>query len=153
MIRGWSITRAVAVLLGAILAAAVGAKLLYNAAVHAGSEPAAPPWGQDRMEFIAWNEERWTAWINGERFVLAPRAPGKWRRHANATLAFLDWDGEPWQAKIDNGEFLLARRGDWKGRTERASALRYRDWHGRRQLRTVAQLTRRVERSAANEQG
>jgi hypothetical protein len=134
--------KAILALIAAVVLAVVAARILY--VVEVGSDhPSTPePWAQNKMEFVAWNDEAWTAWIHGERFELAPRHEGKWRRHANATLAFTDWQGEPWQAKIDGDQFLLARRGDWKGRTERASAVRYRDWRGRPQLRTVAQLRR-----------
>lgn len=94
------------------------------------------------MQFVSWDDERWTARIRDHTFELTPRAEGRWQHHVNASLAFIDWEGEPWQAKIDGQQFLLADRGNWKGRIERAGALRYRDWHGHRQVRTVAQLRR-----------
>jgi hypothetical protein len=133
--------RAVAILAGAILAAVFAAKLLYNATIKPDVESTAQPWAQHRMEFVAWNDEQWTAWVRNDKFVLLPHEPGKWQRHVNPSLAFVDWQGEPWQAKIDGDEFLLAPRGNWHGRAERAEALRYLDWRGGRQLRTVAQLT------------
>lgn len=134
--------KVVAVLLAAVAAAVLGARLLYEATTRSVAAPVEQPWAQDRMEFVAWNGTRWTAWIRHERFELLPRTPGKWQRHANATLAFADWEGEPWQAKIVGEEFLLAYRGDWRGRTERARALRYRNWQGEQQLRTIPQLRR-----------
>jgi hypothetical protein len=130
-------------LLAAVLAVALAARLLYNNTIaETDSGPIPQPWAQHAMEFVAWNDARWTAWIRKDRFELLPREEGKWQRHANVSLAFVDWQGQPWQAKIDGKQFLLAHRGDWKGRIERASAIRYRDWRGDPQLRTVAQLRR-----------
>ena len=143
-------TRVLAVLLAAVVAAILGARLLYGITYRAtvGIAPASTsqlplqPWTQDRIQFVAWDDERWTARIRDDKFELTPRAEGRWQHHANASLAFIDWEGKPWQAKIDGQQFLLAHRGNWKGRIERADALRYRDWHGHRQVRTVAQLRR-----------
>ncbi|MGH8177518.1 MAG: hypothetical protein ACREV5_14760 [Steroidobacter sp.] len=135
-------TRALAVLLAAVLAAILAARLLYGATAGIDTALKLQPWTQNSMQFVAWDDEWWTAWIRDDRFELTPRAEGKWRRHVNASLAFIDWEGKPWQAKIEGQQFLLAYRGDWKGRIERASALRYRDWRGHHQLRTVAQLSR-----------
>jgi hypothetical protein len=129
-------------LLAAVLLAVLAARLLYSATAATGAEPTPQPWTQNRMEFVAWNDEPWTAWIRDDRFELLPQEEGRWRRHVNVSLAFIDWQGQPWQAKIDGEQFLLAHRGDWKGRTERANAVRYRDWRGHPQLRTVAQLRR-----------
>lgn len=129
-------------LLAAVLAAIFAARLLYNATAETDTEPTPQPWAQNAMEFVAWNDERWTAWIRDDKFELQPQEEGTWRRHANVSLAFTDWQGEPWQAKIDGEQFLLAHRGNWKGHTERARAVRYRDWRGHPQLRTVAQLRR-----------
>jgi hypothetical protein len=134
--------KAVLGLVVAVVLAVLAARVWYLVEADTDQAPTPEPWAQNRMEFVAWNDEAWIAWIRGERFELTPRHEGKWRRHANVTLAFTDWQGEPWQAKIDGEQFLLARRGDWKGRTERASAVRYRDWRGHPQLRTVAQLRR-----------
>jgi hypothetical protein len=94
------------------------------------------------MEFVAWNGEKWTAWIRDGAFEQRPSNEGQWSRHANASLAFIDWEGRPWQSKIDGDTLLLAYRGDWKGPTERVTAIRYRDWNGENQLRTPAQLRR-----------
>jgi hypothetical protein len=139
-------TRVLAVLLAAVVAAILAARLLYDVTTGedaaSTSQPALQPWTQDRMQFVAWDDERWTARIRDDKFELTPRAEGKWQHHVNASLAFIDWEGKPWQAKIDGQQFLLAHRGNWKGRIERAGALRYRDWHGHRQVRTVAQLRR-----------
>jgi hypothetical protein len=135
-------TRAIAVLLAAVLVAVLASRLLYDATTGVDTASASQPWAQNSMQFVAWDDERWTAWIREDRFELTPRAEGKWQRHVNASLAFTDWEGKPWQAKIEGQQFLLAYRGDWKGRVERVSALRYRDWRGYQQLRTVAQLRR-----------
>lgn len=129
-------------LLAAVLVAILTARLLYNATAETDTGPTPDPWTQNAMEFVAWNGERWTAWIRDDRFELLPREEGRWRRHTNTSMAFTDWHGQPWQAKIDGEQFLLAHRGDWKGRVERASAVRYRDWRGHPQVRTVAQLRR-----------
>ena len=129
-------------LFAALLAAVLGAKLLYDVTAKSRDESAQQPWAQSTMEFVTWNDGRWTAWVHGKTFVLVPRHEGKWHQHANTTLAFIDWNGEPWQAKVDGDEFLLARRGNWQGSVERATAIRYRDWSGRRHVRTVAQLRR-----------
>jgi hypothetical protein len=125
-----------------VLATVVGAKLAYDVTTYTGDGPVNQPWAQNSMELVAWNGEKWTAWIREASFEQRPQNDEKWSRHANASLAFIDWKGRPWQAKIDGDEFLLARRGDWKGATERGIALRYRDWKGENQLRTLAQLKR-----------
>lgn len=132
-------------MLGLLLAtgcAIAAARLAYEATAATGGESGNEPWAQDRMEFIAWNGAKWTAWIRDSTFELVPQVEGEWSRHSNASLAFIDWEGDTWQAKVDGEVFLLARRGDWKASVERASAVRYRDWVGRNQLRTVAQLRR-----------
>lgn len=130
-------------LMVAVLAAMLAASLLYDATAETDTEPIPQPWAQHAMEFVAWNDERWTAWIRDDKFELLPREEGKWQRHTNVSLAFTDWQGQPWQVKVDGEQFLLAHRGDWKGRIERANAVRYRDWQGHPQLRTVAQLRRK----------
>lgn len=127
----------------AFVATVVAAKLAFEATVRTDStESTHPPWAQHEMEFVAWNNGKWTAWIRNGEFELAPQDTGNWSRHANSTIAFIDWSGEPWQARMDGEMFVLAYRGDWKGATERANAIRYRDWSGENQLRTVAQLAR-----------
>lgn len=135
-------TKALAVLLAAVLAAIVASRLWYGATAGIDTSSALQPWAQSNMEFVAWDGGRWTAWIRDDRFELTPRAKGRWQHHVNASLAFTDWEGQPWQAKIEGQQFLLAHRGEWKGRIERVNALRYSDWHGHPQLRTVAQLRR-----------
>lgn len=132
---------AVVVLL-AFLAAVIAAQLAYRANPNSHGNPGNDPWAQHTMQFVAWNDEKWTAWIRGNKFEQSPQNTKKWSRHANGSIAFIDWDGQAWQAKIDDGVFLLAHRGDWSGAIERASAIRYRDWTGNNQLRTVAQLRR-----------
>ncbi len=129
-------------LLGGVLAAIVAANLAFEATANVGSEPINEPWVLDRMEIVAWNNEKWTAWIAGDLFHQLPENESRWSRHSNASLAFTDWEGELWQAKIDGDEFLLAYRGDWQGPIERNPAMRYRDWEGKNQLRTVTQLRR-----------
>ena len=133
---------AILLLFVALIATVVAARVAFTLTTSSDNGSMSQPWAQDRMEFVAWNGERWTAWIRDGGFELTPRNPGKWSRHANSTLAFLDWQGVPWQAKIEGDTFILAHRGVWKGATESASALQYRDWQGAKQLRTVAQLRR-----------
>ena len=118
------------------------AKLLYEATSYTGIEPAHQPWVQNTMEFVAWNDQQWIAWIHDSTFEQIPLDEKNWSRHSNVTLAFTDWEGELWQAKIDGDEFLLAARGDWEGLIERTDAIRYRDWTGTNQLRTLVQLSR-----------
>lgn len=132
----------VAGMLLALVAAIVGARIAFLVSPHPGAGPAQEPWATDRMEFLAWNGEHWTAWIRDGQFELVPQNSRDWHRHANTTIAFIDWEGDPWQAKIDDGEFLLAHHGEWHGDHDRSSAIRYRDWNGDRKLRTVEQLDR-----------
>lgn len=129
-------------LLAAVLVTIAAAGVAFDATIATGNAPVNQPWAQHHMEFVAWNGERWSAWIRADAFEQLPRNRKKWSRHANASLAFTGWDGEAWQAKIDGEEFLLAHRGDWRGPIERASAIRYRDWAGNNNLRTVDQLRR-----------
>ncbi len=126
----------------AVLATVVAAKLAFDATTYTGAEPANQPWAQNTMEFVAWNGEKWTAWIRESTFEQRPQNDEQWSPHANASLAFIDWKGRPWQAKINGNDFLLAHRGEWKGSTERGNAIRYRDWKGENQLRTLSQLKR-----------
>jgi hypothetical protein len=135
-------TKVVLGLAAAVLATIVGAKLAYEATSYSSGGPANQPWSQNTMEFVAWNGERWTAWIRDGAFEQRPQNDGRWSGHANASLAFIDWDGGHWQAKIDGNTFLVADKGDWNGTTERVAAIRYRDWNGENQLRTLAQLVR-----------
>lgn len=137
-----SMSKIVLGLFVAFLATVVAAKLVFEGTSATIGAHANQPWAQNRMEFIAWNDQQWTAWIRDGEFELVPQDTSNWTRHSNSTLAFIDWEGELWQAKVDGEAFLLAHRGDWKGETERASAIRYRDWQGDPELRTVGQLTR-----------
>ena len=129
-------------LVTAVVVTIVAAKLAFEATAYTGAERVNQPWAQNTMEFVAWNGEKWTAWVRDDTFEQRPQNEAQWSEHANISLAFIGWEYEPWQAKIDGDAFLLARRGNWKGSTERASAIRYRDWKGENQLRTLAQLKR-----------
>ena len=129
-------------LLVAVAATIAAANFAFNATADTGSEPKNEPWSQNRMEFMTWNGEKWTAWIHDDRFELVPVNEDNWHRHSNTSIAFIDWDGDTWQAKIDGDGFLLAHRGEWHEETQSASGIRYRDWAGKSQLRTVAQFTR-----------
>ncbi len=129
-------------LAAAVLAVVLAAKITFNTSTGFGSEPSNQPWAQDTMEFVAWNGEKWTAWVHADLFEQLPQDTQAWNRHANASIAYTDWEGRSWQAKIDDEEFLLAHHGDWKGPVERSVAIRYRDWTGKNQLRTLAQLRR-----------
>lgn len=124
------------------MVAIAAAQVAYRVTTDPGDEPAVEAWSQNKMEFVAWNDVRWTAWIHDGLFEQLPADGGRWSRHANASIAFTDWDGEPWQAKVDGDVFLLAHRGNWQAPAERSEAIRYRDWSGRNQIRTVAELTR-----------
>jgi len=126
----------------AVLATIVAAKVTFIANSSVSNAPVNQPWSQDTMELVAWNEDKWVAWIRDGVFEQRPRDKGKWRGHANPSLAYIGWEGTRWQAKIDGEVFLLARRGDWKGPVERVNAIRYRNWKGEKELRTVAQLSR-----------
>jgi len=129
-------------LLAAALVTVVAAKVAFEVTTYTGAEPANRPWAQSTMQFVAWNGEKWTAWIRDGAFEQRPQNEVQWSRHANPSLAFIDWEGRSWQAKIDGDALLLAYRGDWKGAAKRATAIRYRDWKGENQLRTLAQLQR-----------
>lgn len=135
-------TKVVLSLVAAVLATIIAAQLAYNANPNTRGRPGNQPWAQTQMEILAWNNEKWTTWIRGDKFEQLPQNSGKWSRHSNTSLAFINWEGEAWQAKIDDDVFLLAHRGDWNGTIERSPAIRYRDWTGNNQLRTVAQLRR-----------
>jgi hypothetical protein len=129
-------------LAAAVLVTVVAAKLAFEITVNPGSEPVNHPWAQSTLQFVTWNNEKWSAWIRDDAFEQIPQNTDKWSRHTNASLAFIDWEGEPWQAKIDGDSFVLAHRGDWAGTTKRAEAIRYRDWQGKNKLRTTLQLRR-----------
>ena len=134
--------KVVLVLLAALLAAIVAAKVAYEFTTDIGSEPVQQPWTQNSMEFVAWNNEKWTAWIRDSSFEQIPQDDGNWSRQSNASIAFTDWAGDRWQAKIEGDKFLLAHQGNWAGSIESSDAIHYRDWAGKNQLRTVLQLRR-----------
>lgn len=135
-------TRILALLVAAFLFVIAAAKIAYSVTTGADDGPVTEPWSQDRMEFVAWNSEKWTATIHDGKFELVPVDTRDWSRHAKSSVAFTNWDGEAWQAKIGDGEFLLARHGNWDGPVERSEAIRYRDWSGNNQIRTVTDLQR-----------
>lgn len=134
--------KVVVIVAAAFLATIVAAQLAYQVNPNTRSNPGNQAWAQNEMEFVTWNDEKWTAWIRGDKFEHSPENAQKWSRHSKDSLAFIDWDGEAWQAKIEDGIFLLAHHGDWNGTIERAPAIRYRDWTGNNRLRTVTQLRR-----------
>lgn len=137
-----SMKRALVGIFAAFLVAIAAAQFAFQVTDKEGDGPGNVAWVQDRMEFVAWNNERWTAWIHNGAFEQVPENTANWSRHANPKIAYLDWDGAVFQAKIDGDSFLLARNGDWGGDVEVADAIRYRDWSGNKQLRTVAELRR-----------
>ena len=129
-------------ILMAFLVAIAAAYFAFQLTDKEGVGPGNEAWAQDRMEFVAWNDERWTAWIYDGAFEQLPEDTANWSRHSNPRIAYVDWEGEAFQARIDGDNFLLARHGDWGGDVEVADAIRYRDWSGNNQLRTVAELRR-----------
>lgn len=134
--------RAIAGLFAALLLAIVAARVASNASTDSGDGPVNEAWAQGSMEFVSWNEGRWTAWIHDGSFELAPQDTDNWSRHSSPFIAFINWEGEPVQARIEDDEFLLAVRGNWQGAIERSDAIRYQDWHGNERLRTLAGLER-----------
>ena len=139
---GISVTKAMLGLMTAVLLAILAAKVTYNINSDPGDAPAIKAWSQNEMQFVAWNNEKWTAWVNDGEFELAPQNKNIWSRHSNVSLAFRDWNGEAWQAKIHGDVFLLAHQGNWQGPVEQSEAIRFRDWSGNNQLRTVTDLNR-----------
>lgn len=124
------------------LVAIAAAQYTYRVSTDTGDEPVNEAWAQNKMEFVAWNDDHWTAWIHDGKFEQAPQNTKDWSRHSKVSIAFVGWDGEAWQAKIDGDMFLLAHQGGWQGSVDRADAIRYRDWAGHNQIRTVAELNR-----------
>ena len=124
------------------VATIVGSSLAFDLKTASTHEAGSEPWALQRMEFVSWNNDRWTAWVKDDSFEHTPEESGYWHRHSNPSLAFIDWNGEPWQAKVAEESFILAHRGDWDMPTEAVSALRYIDWSGEKQIRTLAQLSR-----------
>ena len=134
--------KAFAGLFAALVFTIMAAKIASNASISTDIEPVTEAWAQNRMEFVAWNGGRWTAWIHDGDFEHVPQDTGNWSRHSKKTIAFTDWAGEPWQAKVSGNVFLLAKQGDWQGAVEESAAIRYVDWRGIKRLRTVADLQR-----------
>lgn len=126
----------------AFLVAIAAAQIAYRISSDTGDAPTEEAWAQNKMEFIAWNNDRWTAWIHNGAFEHLPENTANWNRHAKASIAYIGWDGEAMQAKIDGDQFLLAHQGNWDASVEPADAIRYRDWSGTKQIRTVGQLER-----------
>jgi hypothetical protein len=136
------VTKALLGLTAGVLLVILAAKVAYNMNTNHGDAPVNEAWAQSEMQFVSWNNEKWTAWIHDGEFELAPQNKNSWSRHANVSLAFTNWKGEAWQAKIDGDGFLLAHEGNWQGSVEQSEAIRFRDWSGNNQLRTVADLNR-----------
>jgi hypothetical protein len=128
--------------LALFLAAIAAAQYAYRVSTDTGDAPVAEAWAQNKMEFVAWNNEQWTAWIHDGMFEHAPENSADWSRHSKASVAFTGWDGEALQAKIEGDLFLIAHQGNWEDSVDRSDALRYRDWSGNNQIRTVAELLR-----------
>lgn len=139
---GGSVTKWMLGLMAAVLLVVLAARVTYNMNSDHGDAPVNEAWVQNEMQFVTWNNEKWTAWIHDGEFELAPQNTNMWSRHSNISLAFTDWKGEPWQAKIDGDVFLLAHQGNWQGSVEQSEAIRFRDWSGNKQLRTVTDLNR-----------
>jgi len=135
-------TRVITGLLAAVLLVIVAAKFASDMSMDPGDAPVNEAWTQNKMEFVTWNEGRWTAWVHNGVFEQAPLDTDTWSRHSSSSIAFTDWHGEPWQAKIEGSEFLLAKHGDWHGTIERSDAIRYLDWYGNNRLRTISELQR-----------
>jgi len=129
-------------LIAAVMVVIVAARFAYSVSTDPGAVQVNPAWAQGKMEFVAWNNEKWTAWIHAGVFTQVPQNTDTWHSHSNASLAFTNWEGEPWQAKIDGDLFLLVYQGNWQGAVERSEAIRFRDWSGNNRLRTVAELQR-----------
>ncbi len=133
------------VLLGlsaAMLVVIAAARFAYSVSADPGEEPVNEAWAQGKMEFVTWNNEKWSAWVHAGAFAQVPQNTDDWSRHSNASLAFTDWEGEFWQAKIDGDLFLLAYQGNWQGPVDRTEAIQFRDWSGNNRLRTVSDLRR-----------
>jgi hypothetical protein len=129
-------------LLAVVFAVIVAARFAYSVSTDIGDDPVQEAWAQNKIEFVTWNNKKWTGWIHDGKFELIPQDSSNWSRHASPSIAFTNWEGESVQAKIDDDSFLLAAEGNWQGETARAEAIRYLDWNGNNQLRTVADLQR-----------
>jgi hypothetical protein len=129
-------------ILAAVLLVIAAARFAYTVSTDPGEAQVNEAWAQGKMEFITWNDEKWSAWIHAGEFTQVPQNTDDWSRHVNASLAYIDWKGESWQAKIDGDLFLLAHQGNWQGPVDRSEAIRFRDWSGTNRIRTVAELRR-----------
>ena len=140
-----SISNPVKAIIGLIVAFALsvmGARLAFEASGPDEASSTAAPWAQNKMEFIAWNGQRWTAWLRDGNFELTPENEGNWHRHANSSIAYIGWGGEPIQARLHGEQFQIAHRGEWHAAVEEVEAIHYIDWSGVRRVRSVEQLTR-----------
>ena len=81
-------------LLAAFLATVLAARVSFFVSTSPDDAIADEPWSQNEMEFVAWNGERWTAWIRDGAFEHTPENPDRWSRHSNSSLAFIGWEGE-----------------------------------------------------------
>ncbi|MCH7980321.1 MAG: hypothetical protein IID59_02365 [Proteobacteria bacterium] len=129
-------------LLVAVLLVIAAARFTYNVSVEPEYAQLNEAWAQNKMEFVAWNNEKWSAWIHANEFAKIPQNTADWSRHSNASLAYINWEGESWQAKIDGDLFLLAYQGNWQGPVDQSEAIRFRDWSGNNRIRTVTELRR-----------
>jgi hypothetical protein len=129
-------------LLTALLIVIAAARFAYSVSTDPGEEPVNEAWAQGKMEYVTWNDEKWSAWVHAGAFTQVPQNTDDWSRHSNASLAFTNWEGEFWQAKIDGDLFLLAYQGNWLGPVDQSDAIRFRDWSGNNRIRTVSELRR-----------
>jgi hypothetical protein len=80
------------------------------------------------INYLDWNGSKWTAKIQGERFLHAPN--GDWSKaHSDDVIHYLSWNGSKWAAKIEGGRFLHAPDGDWSKAHPDDIAI-YRTWDG-----------------------
>lgn len=135
-------TKSVLGLLAAFAIAIGAARFAYSIKAEQDLGTSDAAWAQDRIRFVAWNNQKWMAWIRDNSFELVPDNNGSWSRHSNSSIAFVDWNNEPWQAKVDGDSFLLAQKGNWQGDVQRSEAIRYKDWSGANQIRTIAEIRR-----------
>ena len=77
-------------LMAAVLATVIAARLAFEATVNTGSEPVNQPWAQHTMQFVTWNQEKWSAWIRDAQQALL---------HANQRLDELN---QPSRKRLPN---------------------------------------------------
>ena len=71
--------KVVLALLTAVLLTIAAAKFTFEVRAHQGVEPGNEAWANSKMEFVSWNQQKWTAWIREDIFskridhVPAPR--------------------------------------------------------------------------------